>query len=249
MNRLKIAIFDFASCEGCQLQIVGLEEELLDLLSIVQPVEWREVISDQSTEYDVAIIEGSIVRHEDAECLKVIRSRAEILIALGACATMGGINKLKNNFDLSDVEQCVYGSAGKMKHLQTQATRAVDEVVSVDYKVHGCPINKREFGYIIRCLAINKRPIIPSYPVCVECKKKGNICRYEYNEICLGPVTRAGCDAPCPSNGFWCFGCRGFVDDPNISAAKDVMDKYSKTVDDLKSRMLLFGSNQEPTDA
>ena len=82
----------------------------------------------------------------------------------------------------------------------------------------------------------------------IECKLRENVCRYEYNEVCLGVVTRAGCGAPCPTAGFWCFGCRGYVDDPNIHAAKDIMDRYGKTVEDLKSRMLLFGSKQEHTD-
>ena len=100
MNKPRVAIFDFACCEGCQLQIVNLEEEILDLISIVEPVEWREAMSEQSDEYDIAIIEGSITRLEDEERLKKIRARAKVLIALGACATIGGINKLKNNFDI-----------------------------------------------------------------------------------------------------------------------------------------------------
>src|SRR5512145_3213148 len=102
MEKPRIAIFDFACCEGCQLQIVNLEEEILDLLSVVTPVEWREAISDHSTEYDIALIEGSITRPEDEERIKTIRSRAKLLVALGTCATHGGINKLKNNFSLPD---------------------------------------------------------------------------------------------------------------------------------------------------
>ncbi|NLT75917.1 MAG: cytochrome B, partial [Planctomycetes bacterium] len=99
MSKPKIAIFDFACCEGCQLQLVNLEEELLDLIGVADVVEWREAMSEKSDEYDIAIIEGSITRLEDEERLKLIRSRAKILIALGACATIGGVNKLKNNFD------------------------------------------------------------------------------------------------------------------------------------------------------
>jgi sulfhydrogenase subunit delta len=248
MDKPRVAIFDLACCEGCQLQIVNLEEELIDLLSLVQPVEWREAISDQSEQYDIAIIEGSITRPEDEERVKKIRAQARILIALGACATIGGVNKLKNNFGMDEVRQCVYGGDGAMPHLNTIPAKALDEVVKVDYKVHGCPINNKEFAYIVRCLVMGKEPVIPGYSVCVECKMRGNVCRYEYNEICLGPVTRAGCNAPCPSAGFWCFGCRGYVDDPNVQAAREVMERYGKTVDDLKSRLLLFGSQQERTD-
>jgi sulfhydrogenase subunit delta len=247
MDKPRVAIFDFACCEGCQLQIVNLEEELLDVLTLIQPVEWREAISDQSDTYDIAIVEGSITRPEDEEKLRQIRARAKVLVALGACATIGGINKLKNNFTMDDVRAEVYGQAGSMPHLNTLPTKALDEVVKVDLKIHGCPINNKEFAYILRCLALGKTPVIPNYPVCVECKMRGTVCRYEYNEICLGPVTRAGCNAPCPTAGLWCFGCRGYVDDPNVQAAREVMDHYGKTMDDLKSRLLLFGSGQEHT--
>jgi len=247
VSKPRLAIFDFACCEGCQLQIVDMEEELLELISVVDPVEWREAMSDHSEEYDIAIVEGSITRLEDEERLKEIRARAKTLIALGACATIGGINKLKNRFDIEDVKHCVYGDAGDLPHLDTAPTKALDEVVKVDYKVHGCPINNREFAYIIRCLLVGKTPVIPTYPVCVECKMKGNVCRYEYNEVCLGPIIRAGCEAKCPSGGFWCFGCRGYVGNPNVDAAQDIMRHYGKTIDDLKGQMLLFGSKQEHT--
>jgi len=247
MSKPTVAIFDFACCEGCQLQIVNLEEELLDLISVVQPVEWREAISDKADgDFDIAIVEGSITRPEDEERLREIRSRCKVLIALGACATMGGVNKLKNKFSMADVRECVYGDDADMPHLNTAPTKSVSEVVKVDYRVEGCPINAEEFTYIVRTLAMGADPVIPNYPVCVECKMRENVCRFEYGELCLGPITRAGCNACCPSSGAWCFGCRGFVDDPNVNAAKDVLDKYGLTIDDLKSRMELFNYGQEP---
>ena len=242
MSKPRVAIFDFACCEGCQLQIANLEEEILNLIDLVDVVEWREVMSEQSHEYDIAIIEGSITREEDAKRLEVIRSRAKILIAFGACATIGGINKLKNNFDLDDVKTCVYGDDAKMPHLNTFKTKACDEVVEVDFKIHGCPIDAAEFAQILRSLLVGKTPFVPDYPVCVECKANENICRYEYDEVCLGPIIRAGCNAPCPAAGRECFGCRGLVDNPNVEAAQEVMDKYNLTVDDLKQKMVLFNS-------
>ena len=240
MNKPKVAIFDFAGCEGCQLQIVNMEEEILDLISVVHLVEWREGMSEQSDEYDVAIIEGSITRPQDEEKLRQIRERAKILVALGACATNGGVNKLKNCFDLQEVRQVVYGADSALPHLDSAPTKAVDEVVQVDYKIYGCPIDRREFAYVVRSLVMGKRPEIPNYPVCVECKRKENVCRYEFNEICLGPVTRAGCDARCPSFGAWCFGCRGPVHAPNVQAAREVMERYGKRAEDLEDRMQLF---------
>lgn len=248
MSKPRVAVFDFACCEGCQLQIVNLEEEILDLISVVDMAQWREAMSEKSHEYDIAIVEGSITRPEDEQRIKLIRSRAEILVAIGACATIGGINKLKNNFDLEDVKKCVYGKNANMPHLNTTMTKAVDEVVKVDYKVHGCPIDRKEFTYVIRCLLMGKKPEIPEYPVCVECKAKGNRCLWDYGQVCLGPIIRAGCGARCPSSGFRCFGCRGYIDDPNVHAARDVIEKYNLSVEELKSKMVLFGSRQKPTD-
>jgi coenzyme F420-reducing hydrogenase gamma subunit len=248
MAKPKIAIFDFACCEGCQLQIVNLEEEILSLLGGADVVEWREAMSEKSDEYDIAVIEGSITRLEDEERLKLIRSRAKVLIALGACATIGGINKLKNNFDdLDEVKKCVYGRAASKPHLHTGRIKAVNEVVQVDFYVHGCPIDRKEFTYIVRSLLMGKKPEIPDYPVCVECKAKGNPCLWQYDQVCLGPVIRAGCGARCPSNGFRCFGCRGYTSNPNVDAARDVINRYGLNVDDLKTKMVLFGSKQEPT--
>lgn len=245
MTKLKVALFDFACCEGCQLQIYNMEEEIFDLLALINPVEWREATSDQSEDYDVAIIEGSITRREDEKRLKEIREKAGILMALGACATIGGVNKIKNIFEMKDVRECVYGDDARSPHLNTYPTKAVGEIVKVDYMVHGCPINVREFAYVVRCLTMGKEPVIPNYPVCVECKMKENVCRYEYNEICMGPIIRAGCDAKCPTGGMWCFGCRGYIDDPNVNAAMDVMEQYGKTIDDLRGKMILFAGEQE----
>jgi len=135
-----------------------------------------------------------------------------------------------------------------MPHLATAPTKAVHEVVPVEYKVHGCPMNTDEFAYIVRSLVMGVEPVIPNYPVCVECRRRGNPCRYEYGEICLGVVTRAGCNAPCPTAGFYCFGCRGLLDDPNLNAAKDIMEKYRKTADDLRDRLLMFNSRPQAVD-
>jgi sulfhydrogenase subunit delta len=249
MSKPRVAIFDFACCEGCQLQIVNMEEEVLDLISLVEPVTWREAMTEQSDEYDIALIEGSITRPEDEERLKKIREKAAVLVAIGACATIGGVNKLKNNFDLEEVKRAVYGDAARMPHLNTAMTKAADEVVKVDFYVHGCPMTRSEFAHVVRSLAMGKTPSIPDYPVCVECKKRGTVCRYEYDEICLGVVTRAGCNAPCPAAGLWCFGCRGYAPDPNVEAARSVMEEYGKTMEDLQSKLLLFNSKQGPTDA
>lgn len=245
MSKPRVAVFDFACCEGCQLQLYNLEEEIIDLLGLIEPVEWREAMSDQSETYDVAIIEGSITRAEDEKRIKEIRAKAKILIALGACASIGGVNKLKNQFDLADVREKVYAEAATSPHLNTAQTKAVGEVVTVDFTIHGCPVDRTEFKSILIDILKGKKPFVPDYPVCVECKKAGNICRYEYNEICLGPITRAGCGAKCPSNGSWCFGCRGPAENPNVEAAREVMAKYDKTPADLAGKLMLFNYPKE----
>lgn len=245
MSKPKVAIFDFACCEGCQLQIVNMEEEILDLLSVADVVEWREAMSEQSEVYDVAIIEGSITRPKDEERIQKIRSQAKVLVALGACATLGGVNKLKNAMNQDDVKKAVYGSHANDPQFETYSAKAIDECVKVDFKIEGCPIDRREFAYIIRCLVTGRTPIIPNHPVCVECKSKGNACLYWKGEICLGPLTRAGCDARCPTSGFWCFGCRGFLEGANFEAAEESMKLYGKTADDLRSRINLFQSLKE----
>ena len=243
MSKPKIGIFDFSCCEGCQLQIVNMEGEILDLLALVDPVEWREAMSDKSDHYDIALIEGSITR-SFRFCVQ-IRESADHVIAIGACATIGGVNKLQNTFPLQDMRKMVYGDAANMPHLASARVKAIHELIKVDYQVHGCPIDAHELAQVMRSLLAGKKPVMPDYPVCVECKMKENRCRYEYGEVCLGPVTRAGCDARCPSNGFWCFGCRGYVSEPNLKAAASVMAQYGKTEEDLKSKLALFGSDQE----
>ncbi len=245
MSKPRVAIFDFACCEGCQLQIVNMEEEILDLLSVADVVEWREAMSEQSETFDVAIVEGSITRPQDEERLKKIRSRAKVLVALGACATIGGVNKIKNSMNQDDVKKTVYGKHADDPHLDTYATKALDEVVKVDVHIHGCPIDRKEFGHVIRCLVTGRKPFLPTYPVCVECKLKGNVCLYEKGEICLGILTRAGCGARCPSAGFWCYGCRGFLEDANFEAAEESMKLYGKTAEDLRSRIKMFQSLKE----
>jgi coenzyme F420-reducing hydrogenase gamma subunit len=246
MKRPRVAIFDFAGCEGCQLQIVNMEEEILDLLTVIDPVQWREAMSESSDAFDVAIVEGSITRPADEQRLRDIRATATTLVALGACATTGGVNALKNRFDMDEVRRCVYGDRAGMAHLETAPARALHDVVEVDVEIHGCPIDAAEFASVLKALLTGRRPARPADPVCVECKRRETVCRYAYGEICLGPITRAGCHAWCPANGVACFGCRGWVDRPNLSAAQAAVREHGLSEDDLREKMALFGSAQEP---
>ena len=243
----KVAFFDFSSCEGCQLQIANLEEEVLDLIDIVDVVSFREVMKEHSDDYDIAIIEGSIMRPMDVSRLKKIRSNAKILVALGACATIGGINKIRNQWPAEEVKKEVYGKADLKgnKYFDAFQTKALDEVVTVDYYIHGCPINRDEFKHVITSLALGKKPNIPSYPVCVECKKNENVCLFEEGKFCLGPITRAGCGAICPTHGSPCEGCRGILKKPEIECVMEILERYDLTYEELKSKCKMYNYGME----
>jgi len=243
----RVAFFDFSSCEGCQLQIANLEEEILDLINLVDVVSFREVMKEHSEKYDIAIIEGSIMRPMDVERLKKIRKNAKILIALGACATIGGINKIRNQWPPHNVKREVYGDIDLEGNPYFDAfqTKAVDEVVKVDYYIHGCPINRDEFKRIITSIVLGKNPEIPTYPVCVECKKNENICLFELGKFCLGPITRAGCNAICPTNGSPCEGCRGILKKPQIECVMEILKRYELTYDEMKSRCKMYNYAKE----
>lgn len=239
MSKPKVAFFDFASCEGCQLCAIDLTpEQLLDLIAVIDIVEFREAISEQSDTYDIAIVEGSITRDEDVPRIKKIRETASILITLGACSHIGGINALKNFQKEEDYRKEVYPDDPN-KYATTTA-KAVGEVVKVDAFIPGCPIDTGEFIRVVKNLVLGKKPDIPDYPVCVECKKNENVCVYEKGIQCLGPVIRAGCNARCPSNGGYCFGCRGTITEPNINSQQDIMQKYDLTFDQMEDKFKLF---------
>ena len=247
MSKPRVAFFDFASCEGCQLQIADLEEEILDLISIVDVVSFREVMKEHSDDYDIAIIEGSINRPMDEERIKKIREKAKILVAFGACATIGGVNKIRNQWDAENVKKDVYGDANlsSNKYFDIYPTKAVDEVVKVDNYIHGCPINRDEFKKVVTSLVIGKKPEIPSYPVCIECKKNENVCLFELGKFCLGPITRAGCGAICPTNISPCDGCRGLLRKPQTECVQEVLNRYNLTFEEMKNRFIMYNYTKE----
>ncbi len=238
MTKPKIAFFDFASCEGDQLQIANLEEKLIELLDHVEVVSFREVMKEHSNNYDIAFIEGSCTRASDEERLKKIRSNAKIVVALGACATIGGINSLKNSRPIDEIRKEVYGE--RAEWYETYEARPIDAVIPVDYKLHGCPIRKEEFLDLCKALLTGQKYNPPNYPVCVECKLAENVCVFEKQMTCVGPITRAGCGACCITQGAVCWGCRGILDKPNITAHKEVLDKYGLTVDEIKNKFNLY---------
>lgn len=234
----KVAFFDFASCEGCQLQIANLEDELLDVLGLVELVNFREVMSERSDDYAIAFIEGAITRPADEERIKAIRANAAVLVAYGACAHLGGINCQKNFFDQAKVRAYVYGD--KAGWFDTYLARPVSAVVKVDAVIPGCPVDKKEVVETIKAVLMGKVPRLPEYPVCVECKLAENVCVFDKGLTCLGPVTVAGCRAVCPTFGNKCLGCRGLVANPNVNAHKQILQEHGLTVDQMLNSFRMF---------
>jgi len=223
MAKPTLAFFDFACCEGCQIEFTNFgDEATLELLNHVDIVEFREAMTETTDKrIDIALVEGSFTREADRARLQQIRRRARTVIAYGACACTGGINALKNHQD--DFAEYVYGDASRMPHLQSGTARPISSVIKVDYEVPGCPMNKYELLDILSSLLHGAAPMYPSYPVCVECKRQETVCRYEEGDHCMGQVARAGCGAPCPADGIPCEACRGFVDDANLPALEKVL--------------------------
>lgn len=223
MAKPKVAFFDFASCEGCQIEFTNFgDEATLELLKHVDIVEFREAMTETTTErIDIAFVEGSYTREADRQRLQDIRRRAKVVVAYGACACTGGINALKNHMD--DFHEVVYGEHARDPHLQSGPALPISAVIKVDYEAKGCPMSKYELLDIISNLLHGCDPQIPTYPVCVECKRNETVCRYDEGDHCMGMVARAGCGAPCPADGIPCEACRGFVDEPNLRSLEKVL--------------------------
>ena len=214
--RPRLGVFKFASCDGCQLSILNLEEELLPLLERVELVQFLEASSrvDAEGRLDVALVEGSITTAHDAERIRRVRERSARLVTIGACATSGGIQALRNRADVEEWKAAVYPHPEWIETLATSTPIA--DHVKVDAEIQGCPVNKEQVLRVLLRLLLGSEPDLPSASVCLECKRRGNPCVLVAKGVpCLGPVTRAGCGAICPSLGRDCYGCFGPAADPN----------------------------------
>lgn len=209
-TRPRVAVFKLASCDGCQLQLLSLEDELLTLTEHVEIVHFAEATSntDPHGDYDLAIVEGSVSTAAQLEELRSIRARSKQLLTIGACATSGGIQALRNWADVEAYKAIVYATPAYVDTLATST--AIAEHVAVDYELRGCPIDKRQLLEVITALLVVRRPQIRDESVCAECKRRGTVCvLVTSDEPCIGPVTHAGCGALCPSFARGCFGCYG----------------------------------------
>jgi len=243
MKKPRVAFFDFTCCEGCQLQVANFGEALLDILDKIDVVEFREVMSEKSDDYDVAIVEGSITTPHGVERIKKIRSIAKVLIAYGSCATIGGVNGMKNKFDLEEINKYVYKDGAK--YFKTIETRAIHQVVKVDYSIHGCPIYQPEFVKVLKAVLAGLPYNPPDNAVCTECKLNENECMYDKGITCLGPVTRAGCNSWCINNNNICYGCRGMVSNPAKNGQIDILKKYDIPLDWIVNKFDMYNKASE----
>lgn len=247
----RVAVFDFTSCEGCELQLANKEETLVDFLGSIEIVDFREISSERSDSYDIAMIEGSITRGDEIDRLLKIRERAKTLVALGTCACFGGVNKLKNAFELNEANREVYGNVPK----ETLPTRAVHELVKVDLSIPGCPVSKDEVERIVQHVVWGVSYQPPAYPVCLECKQRYTVCVCDLadvgegkegrGQLCLGPITRGGCQAPCPAGGLGCWGCRGPAEDANIDSFLAIAEGKGFTRQEIDERFDFFSGFED----
>ncbi len=241
-----VAFFELTSCEGCQLQIVNNEASLLDFLSLVNVVNFREAMTEQADYYDIAFVEGSVTRADEIERLTAIRKSAKILIAFGSCACFGGVNQLRNRFkDPVWVKKQVYGNSP----IETNdSAKPLDAFVKVDLRIYGCPVKKEEVEKIVTNMVIGKTIVHPKYPVCMECKANENVCLFDLGEPCLGPITRGGCDSWCPNSRFGCWGCRGPAEDVNLEQMKTIMKERGFSDETILDRLECFGGFAQHVD-
>lgn len=217
-RRPRLAVFKFASCDGCQVQILNLDEALLELAERMDVAFFLEASSrTEEGPYDVALVEGSVSTPADAERIRRVRESARTLITIGACATSGGIQALRNAADVEAWKSRVYPRPDWISALATSTP--ISEHVRVDHEIQGCPVNGQQVLRVLTRALLGTTPDLPGASVCLECKRAGNVCVLVARGIpCMGPVTRAGCGAICPAHGRDCYACFGPADGVNMES-------------------------------
>ena len=240
-RRPSLAVWKFASCDGCQLSLLDCEDELLALAARVEIAYFPEATSTMLPgPYDLSLVEGSITTPHDAQRIQEVRAASRALITIGACATSGGIQALRNFADVEEFTRHVYARPDWIETLKTSTPIAAH--VPVDYELRGCPIDKHQLLEVISAFLAKRRPAIPSHSVCISCKRRGTVCVTVARGIpCLGPVTHAGCGALCPTYDRGCYGCFGPMETPNVPAQVRSLLKHG--VDAVGVRRVLRSFN------
>ena len=216
-RRPRLAVWKFASCDGCQLSLLDCEDELLAVADALEIASFPEASSAVAAgPFDLSLVEGSITTARDAERIREVRRQSKHLVTIGACATAGGIQALRNFAAIDELVATVYPSPQYIETLATSTPIAAH--VPVDFELRGCPINKTQLLEVISAFLAGRRPAVATHSVCIECKRRGTACVMVQGVPCLGPVTHAGCGALCPAYRRGCYGCYGPMETPNTPA-------------------------------
>jgi coenzyme F420-reducing hydrogenase gamma subunit len=236
-----LAVWKFASCDGCQLTLLDCEDELLALAGRVRIAHFLEATSAHlDGPYDVSLVEGSVTTPSDVERIREVRAASKVLVSIGACATAGGVQALRNLADVKEFASVVYAQPHFIETLAT-STPIADHVV-VDYELRGCPIDRRQLLEFLTALLAGRRPNLPTHSVCFECKTRGTPCLLVRGTPCLGPVTQAGCGALCPTYDRGCFGCFGPMATPNPESLMGRLRTAGMSTEDLQRVFRTFNT-------
>jgi len=221
--RPSVAVFKFSSCDGCQLSLLNMEDELLDLAEVVDIAFFLEATrATRRGPYDIALVEGSVTTDHEASRIEEIRRQARTLIALGTCATAGGIQALRNFADASKLASSVYAHPEHLRYLDT--SKPISDYVRPDLELWGCPVNKEQVLDVVAALLAGRKPNLPANSVCMECKQHGTSCvLVDSGALCLGPATQAGCGAICPASRRGCYGCFGPAGQTNVESLSGIL--------------------------
>ncbi len=241
-----LAVYKFSSCDGCQLSILNLEDELLDLVGVFEFAYFLEARRRTLPgPYDIALVEGSVTTAHEVERIKEIRKECKTLVTIGACATSGGIQALRNFANLDDLAMSVYEHPEYLHALPTSTP--ISEHVKVDYELWGCPINKHQLVEVLQAVLQRRRPNLPTHSLCLDCKRKGVVCvMVAYGMPCLGPGTRTGCGVLCPSNGRGCYGCFGPAPTMDLKAVISAMNLVERYPGEVKGLFTNISNNAPP---
>ncbi|MGE3855113.1 MAG: oxidoreductase [Planctomycetota bacterium] len=246
MTRAKLAVWKFSSCDGCQLSLLDCEDELLAVAAAVEiayfPEATRAVLPGP---YDVSLVEGSITTPDDIERIHEVRRQSRTLITIGACATAGGIQALRNMADVKEFTSIVYARPEFIRTLATST--AIADHVKVDFELRGCPVNKKQLVELVSAYVNQRRPLVPHHSVCVECKLRGTVCvMVAHGTPCLGPVTQAGCGAICPAYTRGCYACFGPHESANVPAMRAGWKEHGASDEEIDRAMHTFNAWAEP---
>jgi sulfhydrogenase subunit delta len=245
-SKPSLAVWKFASCDGCQLTLLDCEDELLAVAEQLEIGYFLEASrSTVAGPYDLSLVEGSITTPEDVERIREVRRQSRFLVTIGACATSGGIQALRNFGDVEEMLRIVYATPSFISTLATST--AISDHVPVDFELRGCPIDRSQLLEVISAYLAGRKPNVANHSVCIECKQKNNVCvMVAHGTPCLGPVTHAGCGALCPTFHRGCYGCFGPAETPNTSAMVGALRQAGMENDEVERLFHTFNAWSEP---